>query len=131
MLKLNLIRMATLLAVGMLAPLQAMAQNSEEVAAAGPTPDISETANQMPGLEYFVDGLVMSTMKQTTLPGVTVSVVKDGEIVLLKGYGHANLEEDIPVDPEKSMFRIGSITKTMTSLAVMQLGGTRQARSGC
>lgn len=76
----------------------------------------------LPGLEVFVDGLVDAVMAEhTALPGITISVVKDGKIILLKGYGLANVENNIPVDPANSMFRIGSITKTFTGLAVMQL----------
>ncbi len=79
-------------------------------------------ADALPGLEAFVDGVVKGAMAEhRALPGVTVSVVKDGEVVLLKGYGLADVESQTPVDPATSMFRIGSISKTFTGLAVMQL----------
>ena len=74
------------------------------------------------GLEAFVDGAVEAAMAEhQALPGVTVSVVKDGEIVLLKGYGLADIESGTPVDPSSTLFRIGSISKTFTGLAVMQM----------
>ncbi|NIU59138.1 MAG: serine hydrolase, partial [Phycisphaerae bacterium] len=49
------------------------------------------------------------------------SVVKDGELFFAKGYGYADLEKDIPVDPEQTIFSIGSVGKTFTWTAVMQL----------
>jgi CubicO group peptidase (beta-lactamase class C family) len=92
------------------------AQDAEPAAETGPD------SGPMPGLEAFVDGAVDAVMAEhEALPGITISVVKDGEIILLKGYGMADVESATPVDPDKSMFRIGSITKTFTGLAVMQL----------
>ncbi len=76
----------------------------------------------LPGLEAFVDGVVETAfVEHGALPGVTVSVVKDGEIILLKGYGLADVESETPVDPARTLFRIGSISKTFTGLAVMQM----------
>jgi CubicO group peptidase (beta-lactamase class C family) len=89
---------------------------------AAPAPEEMAPAATLPGLEPFVDGIIEGAMTQhPALPGVTVSVVKDGEVVLLKGYGLANVEQQLAVDPATSLFRIGSITKTFTGLAVMQL----------
>ncbi|MSQ98112.1 MAG: class A beta-lactamase-related serine hydrolase [Xanthomonadales bacterium] len=85
-------------------------------------PEVAPPADALPGLEAFVDGIVEGAMAEhTALPGIMVSVVKDGQVVLLKGYGFADVDKKIPVDPATSMFRIGSITKTFTGLAVMQL----------
>jgi CubicO group peptidase (beta-lactamase class C family) len=89
---------------------------------AAPAPEEVAPADTLPGLEAFVDGIIEGAMTQhMALPGITVSVVKEGEVVLLKGYGLANVEQQVPVDPATSLFRIGSITKTFTGLAVMQL----------
>ena len=88
-----------------------------EANTAEPTP-----TDALPGLEAFVDGAVEALLtKHKALPGVTVSVVKDGEIALLKGYGLADVDTGTPVDPSRSLFRIGSITKTFTGLAVWQM----------
>ncbi len=53
-------------------------------------------------------------------PGCAVLVAKNGNIVYQKGFGKANLELDVPVIPE-SVFRIGSITKQFTAVAILQL----------
>jgi CubicO group peptidase (beta-lactamase class C family) len=50
----------------------------------------------------------------------SVLVVEDGEVILKKGYGFANMEYDIPNEP-KTVFRIGSITKQFVAAVIMQL----------
>ncbi len=72
-------------------------------------------------LEVFLDELLAQEMKDHHIAGATVSIVKDGELLLAKGYGYADLENGIPVDPEQTGFYIGSVTKLFTWTAVMQL----------
>ena len=60
-------------------------------------------------------------MEKHHIAGAAVSVVKDGKLFFAKGYGYADLENDIPVDPEQTIFRIGSVGKLFTWTAVMQL----------
>jgi len=72
-------------------------------------------------LEPFVDGVVSSYMRKDKLPGVTLSIVKDGEVVLLKGYGIAGVDPKRAVDPETTLFRIASISKTFVWTSLMQL----------
>lgn len=75
----------------------------------------------MPGLEPFIDGLVASATLARNVAGVQVAVVKDGAVLLEKGYGIAALNPQRAVDPQRSLFRLGSISKTFTWLALMQL----------
>jgi len=72
-------------------------------------------------LEAFLDELISAQMEELHVPGVTVSVVKDGELFFAKGYGYADVAKGIAVDSETSMFRIGSASKLFTWTAVMQL----------
>lgn len=72
-------------------------------------------------VELLADGIVSSTMAEYLIPGITLSVVLDGEPILIKGYGYADMERKIPVDPYRHMFRIGSVSKTFTWTAIMQL----------
>ncbi|NIM57383.1 MAG: serine hydrolase [Candidatus Aminicenantes bacterium] len=72
-------------------------------------------------LEAFLEGVMASYMKSFHIAGATLAVVKDGEIFFAKGYGYADVEEKKPVDPEKTLFRPGSISKLFTWTAVMQL----------
>lgn len=60
-------------------------------------------------------------MTQHDLPGGGLVVVHQGEVVLSEGYGVAELERSIPMDPESSVVRVGSVSKTVTALAVLLL----------
>ena len=72
-------------------------------------------------LEAFLDQWMTSKMEELHIAGAAVSVVKDGKVFLTKGYGFADLEHQILVDPGQTIFRIGSIGKIFTWTAVMQL----------
>lgn len=72
-------------------------------------------------VEAFVDGAVKPLMKANHSPSGVVAVMKDGELIFSKGYGYIDVENRIPVDPETSLFRPGSISKLFTWVSVMQL----------
>src|SRR5215203_1237173 len=72
-------------------------------------------------LEAFLDKELGREMEKHHIAGAAVSVVKDGKLFFAKGYGYADLENGIPVDPERTIFRIGSVGKLFTWTAVMQL----------
>ena len=72
-------------------------------------------------VEAFLDGLMAAYMRDKHIAGVTISVVKDGSVLFAKGYGYADVAKRKPVDPDKTLFRIGSIAKLFTWTAVMQL----------
>ncbi|MDP1632894.1 MAG: serine hydrolase domain-containing protein [Caulobacter sp.] len=88
------------------------------------TPSAALTPNVVPippaELEAFVDGVVRDAMAADHIPGVTISIVQNGEVVLKKGYGFARLNPARPVDPDRTLFRIASISKTFTWIAVMK-----------
>lgn len=75
-------------------------------------------------LEIFLDPIFAERMEKLHVPGAVISVVKDGKIIFTKGYGVTNVETQTPIVPDKTLFRIGSITKVFTALAVMQLADT-------
>lgn len=72
-------------------------------------------------MEGFIDQFFEEAIREDHIPGAVFVLVKDGKIVFNKGYGYADLERRIPVDPDKSMFRVASISKLFTAMAVMQL----------
>ncbi|HUP62445.1 MAG TPA: serine hydrolase [Thermoanaerobaculia bacterium] len=53
-------------------------------------------------------------------PGASIIVVKDGKTLLRKGYGMADMELGVPIAPDM-VFRIGSVTKQFTAVAILQL----------
>lgn len=69
-------------------------------------------------LALFVDGVVRAAMARDHIAGVTVSIVQNGQVTLKRGYGFAGPER--PVEPDRTLFRIGSISKTFTWIAVMK-----------
>jgi CubicO group peptidase (beta-lactamase class C family) len=72
-------------------------------------------------LEAFLDKELGREMEENHIAGAAVSVVKDDKLFLAKGYGSADLEKGIPVDPEQTIFHVGSVGKLFTWTAVMQL----------
>ena len=71
-------------------------------------------------LEAFVDGAVRQGMEADHLAGVAVVVVQDGRVVLEKGYGLARLSPAAPVDPQRTLFRLGSVSKVLTWIEVLK-----------
>jgi CubicO group peptidase (beta-lactamase class C family) len=71
-------------------------------------------------LEAFVDGVVKDAMAREHIAGATVSIVQNGQVVLKKGYGFSSLNPNRAVDPDRTLFRVGSISKTFTWIALMK-----------
>src|SRR5215218_1272794 len=88
----------------------------------GPTASTQQQGPTDPAeMEAFMDKELGKEMEKRHIAGAAVSVVKDGKLFFAKGYGYADLKNDIPVDPERTNFRTGSIAKPFTWTAVMQL----------
>ncbi|WAI00342.1 serine hydrolase domain-containing protein [Methanogenium organophilum] len=82
----------------------------------GDLPEISNPAD----VQAFFDAAVPAGMAQYNIPGAVVAVVADGELVYANGYGYADIETQAPVDPEATLFHVGSITKLFTWTCVMK-----------
>ena len=67
-----------------------------------------------------IDEYLRTQMQAQQIPGVALAVVRDGKIVLARGYGLANVEHQVPVKPE-TIFQSGSTGKQFTATAVMML----------
>ena len=72
-------------------------------------------------LEAFIDGVMADQMSMNHIPGAVVAFVKDNQLVFEKGYGYSDYENRIPVDAQRTLFRIGSVSKLFVWTAVMQL----------
>ncbi len=70
-------------------------------------------------LSAFVDGWVRDAMAREHVAGVAVSVVQGGQVALKKGYGFADLNARRAVDADRTLFRLGSISKTFTWILAM------------
>src|SRR3546814_18495219 len=61
-----------------------------------------------------------SSLPRGDIAGATVAIAKDGEVLLTKGYGYADTQKRVPVDADRHLFRVASISKLFTWTAVMQ-----------
>jgi len=72
-------------------------------------------------LEAFFDGIIPLQLERSDVAGASVLVIKDGRLLLQKGYGYSNFKDKKPVNPNTTIFRLASISKLFTWVAVMQL----------
>ncbi|WP_114952058.1 serine hydrolase domain-containing protein [Sphingosinicella terrae] len=98
----------------------------ERVEGAQPTPTEIARAEGARALtredvDAWLDGFLPYALGTGDIAGGVVVVVRDGQIVTQRGFGYANVEERRPVDPARTLFRPGSISKLFTWTAVMQL----------
>jgi len=80
---------------------------------------IPTTGTAVPGVDAF-DQAVMAFMRQWNVPGAVVAVAKDGKLLMARGYGYSDFDAKVVTQPD-SMFRVASISKVLTSLAVLKL----------
>jgi len=71
-------------------------------------------------IESRIDRLVRAEMRKEKIPGVSLAIIRNGRVDILKSYGLANVEHQVPVKPE-TVFQSGSIGKQFTAAAVMIL----------
>ncbi|MDQ0065172.1 serine hydrolase domain-containing protein [Chryseobacterium lathyri] len=72
-----------------------------------------ENSNTKKKLERF--------LKQNDIPGMSVSISYEGNIILSEGFGYSDIDNKIKVDPSLTKFRIASISKIITALTLMKL----------
>jgi CubicO group peptidase (beta-lactamase class C family) len=107
-----------------------LAAESQRIAGAWPplSPDVATSPAVAPArilsaadAEAWLDGYFPHALHAGDIAGALVVIVKDGQVLLEKGYGYADYEQRIPVDPKSTLFRWGSTSKLFTWTAVMQL----------
>ncbi|MBV9009465.1 MAG: serine hydrolase [Verrucomicrobia bacterium] len=70
--------------------------------------------------EAWFDGFMPYALQRGDVAGAVVDVVQNGQLLLTKGYGFADVAARKPVDPQRTLFRAGSVSKLFTWTAVMQ-----------
>ncbi|MCB1025554.1 MAG: beta-lactamase family protein, partial [Acidobacteria bacterium] len=65
-----------------------------------------------------IEAKLAERQKELGIPGVSLAIVKDGKVILSKGFGYKNFEKKIPVTAD-TQFAIGSATKAFTGLAAL------------
>jgi CubicO group peptidase (beta-lactamase class C family) len=71
-------------------------------------------------LQAFLDGMMPMQLEREDIAGAVITVVKGGKPFFAKGYGYSNVEKRIPVSPDGTLFRPGSISKLFNWTAIMQ-----------
>ncbi|WP_268626438.1 beta-lactamase family protein [Paenibacillus alvei] len=72
-------------------------------------------------VEQFADEFFNRPEIKDSMAGAAFVVVKGDKVLLKKGYGYADVDKKLPVDPNRTVFRVASISKVITATAVMQL----------
>lgn len=119
---------ATLAAILTLAvPIAPAASAAQDPAPAQPAPPLSPSPSQSAhsltatDVDTWLDGLMPYGLQSGAIAGAVVVVVKDGKVLTKRGFGYADVEKGIRVDPDRTLFRVGSTSKLFTWTAVMQL----------
>jgi len=81
--------------------------------------EIPITGAAVPGMKSY-DQVVPDFMRKYAIPGGAVAVMRDGKLIYARGFGYADVENKTPVQPD-ALFRIASVSKTLTSAAIMKL----------
>jgi serine beta-lactamase-like protein LACTB len=85
------------------------------------TPLAAQTAGGLPAATIEkVQAAISSEMARQGIPGLSVAIVTDHRLRWSNGYGLADLENFVPATPA-TVYRLGSISKTITAVATMQL----------
>jgi CubicO group peptidase (beta-lactamase class C family) len=82
--------------------------------------DLSAQASTRRPLAARIDSLAAAALAQWPAAGLSIAVVRGSRTVVMKGYGRADLENDVPATAH-TVYRIGSITKQFTAVAILQL----------
>lgn len=97
----------------------APAASKAVIASPGPSAPATHTLSK-DDAEAWLDGYMPYALQRGGVAGAVVVIVKDGQVLLQKGYGYADVAKQRPVDPETTLFRPGSVSKLFTWTAVMQ-----------
>ena len=84
------------------------------------TEGVTPTGLSLSEVETKVDAYIKEYIGDT-VPGAAVTIVKDGQTVLQKGFGYSDVETKAKVDPENTMFHYGNLSQIYTWTAVLQL----------
>jgi CubicO group peptidase (beta-lactamase class C family) len=95
----------------------------QHVAAQTASPSVATPVHPLDksDVDAWLDGFFPYALQKGDVAGAVVVVVKDGQVLTQRGYGFADVKAHKPVDPETTLFRIGSVSKLFTWTAVMQL----------
>lgn len=103
--------LAFVLAIGVAADLRAELNGAPD-----PLPVTGSSDSRLAAFDTLMTGF----LRDREIPGAALTISRRGRVVLSRGYGYADVEQKLPVQPD-SLFRIASISKPITAVAIMQL----------
>src|SRR5690606_41887460 len=80
---------------------------------------------QLSGMVH-ADTLLKKLIDEKRVPGLAISVRKHNKIYFQKGYGFADLEQKLSIDPQRSIFRVASVSKPIAATALAAMGAEGQ-----
>ena len=83
--------------------------------AAIPTTGVAQDSKLAPEKRSQIEAAVSKFMASTHAPGVSVAIVEHGEYEWARGFGFADLENNVPAS-EHTLFRLASISKSLTEI---------------
>ena len=66
------------------------------------------------------DQIIRDLMRKYAIPGGAVAVLRDGKLIYARSFGYADIENKTPAQPD-ALFRIASVSKPITGVAIMKL----------
>ena len=112
-------RATALFPLALLAVVLSCGGESTAPATAPAQPKMPITGTAVPGMQSY-DQVIPDFMEKYAIPGGAVAVMRDGKLIYARGFGYADVENKTPVQPD-ALFRIASVSKTLTSAAIMTL----------
>ena len=112
-------RRTTLSGIVLTAVLGLCPMGNEGRASSTPELNITRTGRAIPGMASY-DRIVAQLMADHDVPGAAIAVLRHGRLVYARGFGMADRENGVPVQPD-SLFRIASLSKPITAAAVLKL----------
>jgi CubicO group peptidase (beta-lactamase class C family) len=113
--------LTVLLILSAVAPAAAVAPRETPLPLVAGTDIVGSDITDPAAVAAFFDRELPASMERNGVPGGVLTVVHDGEVVLLRGYGYADVEIESQVDPHTTVFHTGSVAKVVTTTGVMQL----------
>lgn len=102
-------------------PLQPAVEAKTGVAQVPATPAAGGAQLNAADVNAWLDGFIPYAIGTGDIAGGVIVIVHNGQVLTQRGFGYADMARRTPVDPERTLFRPGSVSKLFTWTAVMQL----------
>lgn len=108
-------------ALSLVLALSALGISNQLEAQRRPPTDLDLESIDTDSLDQLLRPVFVNTMADRYIAGSAIAVVHRGRLIYAEGFGHARKYDQIPVRADHTIWRIGSITKVLTGVAIMQL----------